>query len=561
MNILNKLFSNKEIKEIKLPIISEMVDRFKHFLPTNKKEENYLNEYRNWVFACVNARAEELASIDLYLENTKTDEEIENHEILNLLNDVNPNMTRYELFFGTQAFLDLVGNAYWYLARDGKKIKQIYLISPEKMFISLSKENPLEIAGYVYSNGKEKVPFEKEEILHFKNFNPKGGYPNPHKGIGIVESALWSIETDNEARNWNYSFFKNSAKPDGVLTTETSLTDIQFEKVKQSWQQAHQGSDKNGKTAILENGLKWQDISKTQKDMDFLGQRTFSRDEILALFRVPRTVIGITDDVNRANAEASDYVFAKRTVEPIMKKFVNVLNEYLLTEYDPSGNLKFRFETPVPEDRNLELQEYSLGINKWLTRNDIRREEGLIPAENGDVFYGSFSDVPQDSVPQAKTIKNPQAQSKIEKTVDSFVARLPKRNKEYKRLSEGQKSVYKDVWNKRFDQNEKLLIKDVKEYFNKQEQEVLKNLQDEFKGLKSAEYQYKAVEDIVFDKEKAVGGAISLITPHIRKFLKEGGEIAESYVDSELNMNDPNVIKFIQDRAKFFGESINDTTA
>jgi SPP1 gp7 family putative phage head morphogenesis protein len=117
------------------------------------------------------------------------------------------------------------------------------------------------------------------------------------------------------------------------------------------------------------------------------------------------------------------------------------------------------------------------------------------------------------------------------------------------------------VWNKRFDQNEKLLIKDVKEYFNKQEQEVLKNLSDEFKGLKSAEYQYKAVEDIVFDKKKAVGGAISLITPHIRKFLKEGGEMAESYVDSGLNMNDPNVIKFIQDRAKFFGESINDTTA
>jgi len=558
MDFIKNIFGKKELV---VPSFSSLVNQFKYHFSSSHKSADLLKEYKNWVYACINARAEELASIELILKKKGSDEVIESSDVLTLLNDVNPNSTKYDLFFGTQAFLDLTGNAFWYLVRDTqKKIRQIYLLSPDKMSIVTSKDNALQITGYVWTNGREQIPFTPEDIIHFKNFNPSGNQPAPHKGVGVVQGALWAIETDNEARTWNYSFFKNSAKPDGILTTESAITDAQFTRMKDQWNQAHRGSDNNGKTAILENGLKWQDISKTQKDMDFIAQRTFSRDEILSLFRVPKTVVGITDDVNRANAEASDYVFARRTIKPLMKSFVTVLNEYLLPYFDT--NLYFEFEDPTPEDRLAEIQEYTNGFGKWLSRNDIRREEGLTPSENGDVFYSQFSEVVSDNVvePVQKTAQRVSAKTKVDKTIEDFIATLPKK-KTLRRLSVGQKDMYKDSYLKRFDANEKALIKDVKAYFADQEKEVLENLEQEYRGLKPKEYKLKGVNDVIFDKQKALATGISLITPHIRKFLSEGAEMADAFTGGTYNPNSPEALNFIKERAKFFSESINDTTA
>lgn len=568
MNIFQKLLGSSEEKGFKLPIVgttSSMINGLRHFLPTSKTDATYMKEYKNWVFTCVNARSEEMASIDIILKNKKTGEIIDSHEILTLLHDVNPNSTMYELFFATQAFKDLCGNAYWYLARDkdGKgDIKQIYLISPEKMSIVFDKANPLNIIGYMYGSGTDAVPFGKEEILHFKNFNPWGNYPNPHKGVGIVESALWAIETDNESRNWNYSFFKNNAKPDGIISTEATLSDSAFARLKEQWQQTYGGASNHGKTALLDGGLKWQDISKTQSDMDFIAQRTFSRDEILSIFRVPKTVVGITDDVNRANAEASDYVFAKRTVKPLMTSFVTTLNEYLLQESYPDVELSFK--DPVPVDRVAKVQEFSLGINKWLTRNDIRKEEGLDLSENGDIFYGGAFDVPIDTVPVAKqapksVVKEKSNGDVLDKKVDDFIASLPKKTI-YRQLSTVQKTIYKEIYLKRFDDNEKKLIKDVKSYFRTQEAEVLENLKSEYSDLKAINFKLKGVDDVLFNEANAIKTGISLITPHIRNFLKDGAELADSVTNHDSNLNNTDTAKFITERSKFFAVTINDTT-
>jgi len=555
-------------KTVKLPIISELINNTRFYLPSSKGDENYLKEYKNWVYACINARAEEIASIELYIENEKTGEKTEQSPLFDLLNDVNPTTTRYELFFATQAFLDLCGNAYWYLARDndGKgKIREIYLISPDKMHIITDKANPIKVEGYVYANAKEKIPFATNEILHFKNFNATAKYPNPHKGMGVVEAALWAIETDNEARNWNYSFFKNSAKPDGILTTEQVMGDEQFKRLKTQWDQEFRGASKTGKMALLENGTKWQDISKTQKDMDFVAQRTFSRDEILSIFRTPKTVVAITDDVNRANAEASDYVFAKRTVRPLMERFVTTLNEYLLSEFETDKNKKIEFVNPIPEDRLATITEYTNGMNKWLSRNDIRRREGLEPTENGDVFYAPFGDSPVDTAPVVKkieakpvTVKDVKA-SPVDKAVDMFIAKLPKK-KEMRRLSTALKNVYIELFVKRFDKNEKALMKDVSKYFKDQEEEVQDNLKEEVKGLQPKEYRFKGIDDILFNDKRAITTGISLITPYIRLFLKEGGEMADAQTGGDFNINHADSAKFIQERSKFFAETINITT-
>lgn len=549
-------------------------------------KRQYLLEYKNWVAACVTARAEEVGNIELILYKGKGKDRVvvEEHEALDLLDRVNDGMTRHELFLATQSFKDLDGNAFWYLARDGQDgkgtIQAIYPMRPDKVTLVISKENPLQVEGYVFmqSDG-QKIPLQPTEVLHHKTFNPLGYHPFPHRGMGVVEMAAWAIDTDNEARNWNYNFFKNSARPDGLLTTagDSSMDEDEYKRLQEEWQTKHGGSDNSHKVAILGGGLKWTDISRSQKDMDFTGQRTFSRDEILSIFRVPKSIIGITDDVNRANAEASVYVFALRTVKPLMQQLVDTLNEFYLPLFGDEA-LKFDFKSPVTEDRKADIEEYQRGLQDgWLSINEVRKIEGLPVVEGGDTLYmplnyQAVGTVPAEEAAPKKSIEKsekPESQKSIaEKAIDKItkqktVGKLPAAKKLYqiKHLSVEAKDQYIGIWKANLAKNNEPLIKKLKVYFDKQEKEVLANVRQELKGFERTEFKYKALSDFVFSEDEQVQAGISFITPFLKEYIKIAGEAAMVLIGgTKFDPNTEDLQKFVATRAQFFTESINGTT-
>jgi HK97 family phage portal protein len=581
MNILQRIFNGTSKAVAQIPFSASILQRFAMRNSTGAlTTKNYVNEYRNWVYACVQSRSEEIGNIKLRLFDG--DKEVHKHELLDLLNSVNPYMTKHELFEATQAFKDLQGNAFWYLARDGGdgkigKIREIYVLKPDAMRIVPSTANPLQVSEYIFKQPDgQTIRFSKEQILHHKNFDPRANHPFPYIGMGIVEAAAYPIDTDNEARVWNLNFFRNGARPDGVLIAdgEAASDPDQQQRIREEFAEEYQGSANAHKLAVLTGGIKYQELTRNQKDMDFYNGRIFSRDEILSLFKVPKSIIGITDDVNRANAEASVYVFALHTIKPLMQKLIDTLNETIVKEY--GDNLRLDFHSPVPEDRVSKTAEYTAGFNIWLSRNDIRRMEGLPETENGDVIYGQFGEEEQDRTPKPtktasteapthKTDTKQETKSIGEEVVAKFAAKLPvsnfKKNETRKGIDQEIKSELIDSWNKRGESNTKVLSRKVRNYFAVQEKEVQENLARELKGLKSPEYKYKGIEDMLFDAEKSVASAISLITPFIRQYIKESGKIGNDAARGDGFKDDTERIsKFAEDRSKYFANTINETT-
>jgi capsid portal protein len=72
-----------------------------------------------------------------------------------------------------------------------------------------------------------------------------------------------------------------------------------------------------------------------QQDLDFLNSRKFSRDEILAMWRVSPGIIGAVENVNRSNLEAGFYIHAVVNIRPRIRQFVRQLNASLVSFYDP----------------------------------------------------------------------------------------------------------------------------------------------------------------------------------------------------------------------------------
>ena len=66
------------------------------------------------------------------------------------------------------------------------------------------------------------------------------------------------------------SFFQNSANPSGVIQLEGDLDEDEVRDLAQSWKQAHQGIGQANLPAVLTGGAKFNPISITPEDAQFL---------------------------------------------------------------------------------------------------------------------------------------------------------------------------------------------------------------------------------------------------------------------------------------------------
>lgn len=591
--------------QMKTPFTTNVFDKYNLAYDALAKKD-YIWEYRNWVFACVNARSESIGNIKLRLINQKTGDETFDHPLLDLLNKPNPMETKYDLFFGTQAFKDLDGNSFWYLARNGTNgkgdIQAIFNLKSDKVKLVIG-DNPLYVEGYVYTQPDgSRIPFKPEEILHQRMFNPNAAHPFPHRGMGIVQAAAYAIDTDNETRKWNLAFFRNAARPDGVLYNEGegTMRSEEFKRIEAEWEERHTGAEKNGKTAVLSGGMKYERVTLSQTEMDFSKQREFGRDEILSMFKVPKTVIGIADDVNRANADAAIYVYNLLTIKPLMQRVVDYINMFLMPLIDETGTYLLDFHSPISEDRAQLLDEYEMAVNTWLTVNEIRDREGLAPVEDGDTLYIPTIDQPIDSdetddetpepkksflkslgsavlekdpkvilrekkwkafeAKKKKELKPASKKATTKEIVDTYLLKMPtaKRSKSLdKSVKETYISTYKENSLIRTNNVKKSLVK----YFNQQQKEVIANLKEEMKGLEPAEYYLKGMSDILFDQSDAVSTGISLMTPFLKDWLKQSGDSAATLAGGTVfDSSTTFITNWVTNRAQFFADSITQTT-
>lgn len=367
-----------------------------------------------YVFRCVGKIAEKVASTDLQLFqiiNSKGEtKELANHPVLDLFYKPNPFQTKTEFFSITMTNLKLCGDAFWFKVRNnGGRVVELWNLRPD--YMEIVKDPTEYIKGYRFTkaDGTTSV-LMPDEIVHFK-------YPNPldeHYGISPIKSAQTRIDTETLASTYQRDFFLNNARPDAVLKSPNIITDAMKQEAKGHWGSQHRGPGNNSKIAILDGGLEYQQISVTQREMDYIESMKFTRDDILVAFGVPKPVLGITEDVNRANGETGMYIFLSETVKPDLTKLYEKANEMLVIP-DFGENLFVDYKDPTPENREQTLREYENGIkNGWLLINEVRQAENRPAVDGGDSLYLPLNMQPVGTLtPEQKTLMRTAFASKM----------------------------------------------------------------------------------------------------------------------------------------------------
>ncbi len=357
--------------------------------------QEYINAYGNvgWVYACVSRISSAIADAEWHLyEKGKEDEKIIDHPILDLLHFVNPYHTGMEMMEQSQTYVDLVGEAFWMIIKDrAKRPSELWVVNPNKMKVVPHEKDY--IAGYVYQNGQEQIPLETENIIHIKLPNPR----NPYRGVSPVASIMSDVEAERYSSSYNRSFFQNSAEPNGVIQFEGTLTDAQYERLRYQWNSQHRGVNNAHKVAILEGGASWQGKQVSQRDMQFRDLRQMNRDVILGAFGMPLSILGISETVNRANAESSEFTFARWVVRPRLQRIRAKLNEQFVPMFG-NDKLVLTFTDPVPQNVERNLSVADTGFKSgYVTRNEAREKLGLPAVEGGDIFLTPLSSYPESA--------------------------------------------------------------------------------------------------------------------------------------------------------------------
>lgn len=347
------------------------------------------------VYACVRILAEAVASLPLHVYEYQDDggkKLVHDHPLYYLLHDEpNPEMTSFVFRETLMSHLLIWGNAYAQIIRDGAgRVLGLYPLLPDKMEVQRDDKGNI---YYVYSRNSDENPTFKEygniklkaeDVLHIPGLGFDGliGY----SPIAMAKNAVGMTLACEE---YGASFFANGANPGGVLEHPGVLKDPS--KVRESWNSVYRGVNNAHKIAVLEEGMKYQQIGIPPEEAQFLETRKFQINEIARLYRIPPHMVGDLDKSSFSNIEQQSLEFVKYTLDPWVIRWEQSLQKSLLLPGEKGKYfIKLNVDGLLRGDYQSRMNGYAVGRqNGWFSANDIREMENMnpIPDEEGGNLY------------------------------------------------------------------------------------------------------------------------------------------------------------------------------
>ena len=346
------------------------------------------------VYACVRILSEAIASLPLHVYRYKDGgkEKVVDHPLYAILHDEpNPEMTSFVFRETLMSHLLIWGNAYAQIIRDGAgRVLGLYPLLPDKMDVQRDDKGNI---YYVYSRNSDENPMFKEygniklkaeDVLHIPGLGFDGliGY----SPIAMAKNAVGMTLACEE---YGASFFANGANPGGVLEHPGVLKDPS--KVRESWNSVYRGVNNAHKIAVLEEGMKYQQIGIPPEEAQFLETRKFQINEIARLYRIPPHMVGDLDKSSFSNIEQQSLEFVKYTLDPWVIRWEQSLQRSLLLPGEKGKYfIKLNVDGLLRGDYQSRMNGYAVGRqNGWFSANDIREMENMnpIPDEEGGNLY------------------------------------------------------------------------------------------------------------------------------------------------------------------------------
>lgn len=328
------------------------------------------------VFACVRILADTIASLPwkAYRRDSHgVPKELPSQP--KLLANPFPGFDLFQWKWMVVASMALRGNSYHYIAdRDGQGYPTSLLpLHPDTLFL---ERRPDILAWFdpLYRIMGEPVP--TEDIIHMRRFT----MPGEPWGLSPIRQAAVAIGMGLSAEEYGYRYFKESANPSGTLSTDMDLDDAAITRQQKNWIASHGG---RRLPAVLTNGFKWETMSISPEESQFLETRQFQRSEICMMFGVPPILIGDTKETTAWGTGVEQITLGAVTYT--FRAWTSCI-ESVLSSCLPRGQfVMFDYNSLLRGDIETRFKAYAEGIQgTFLTPNEVRSFEQMDPVAGGD---------------------------------------------------------------------------------------------------------------------------------------------------------------------------------
>ena len=322
-----------------------------------------------WVYRCIDAIAGNQARLPVigHGHNSPHGPIVNDDDVLQLLNSrSNPGedafVFRYRL--SSQLLMSTRGAFVEMIRGKGGQVVALNLLPPQhtspvpdpKNFVK-SFEVRMPGGGFEY--------VKPEDVLWFRHPHPL----DPYLSLTPMESAGIAIEIENLSKFYNRNFLLNDGRPGGLLVVRGDMDEDDKEELRSRFRG---NIARAGAVTVVasEEGVDFVDTAASPRDAAYTEMRQITKEEILAAFGVPESVIGNASGRTFSNAAEELRVFWMETMQPHLEMLARGLDSL-------SPELYFAFDTKhVPililakqEREQYLMNEFQQGL---ITANEYR---------------------------------------------------------------------------------------------------------------------------------------------------------------------------------------------
>jgi HK97 family phage portal protein len=514
-----------------------------------------LQAYKGWVYKAANTRAARIAEIDLQVVEVRalkdgTEERVPLpfHPVYDILGrggrNRRPNPLETTETFKRILEIDLcvTGNCYWVKVRDSSRVterggipREIWRVRPDRMLPVIDLTTGL-IAGwgFIPFGSGAKATWPAEDVIQFKYPNPL----DPYMGLSPIMANAHAINIDVFNRLYQQRFFEQGALATVVLSSEDNITEADAKEMLEIFKLRHAGEKNAWLPIIAGNGVKVTPITVSNRDLEAIKLFEWSEEDVLSIYGVSKTQLGLAGDVNLSNAHALDVAFNKNVIKPELTLIEHQLEADLLPDYPDRGDdawLEVDFENPVPGDRDFELRETeALRRLGDMTTNESRERHRLPPftGRYGDMVQIPFSavlaDPNSDELPSLDDVDE-EDDSKDE-VDDGEEAPRAVWIREVRAPTEDERTAMWHAWSKRADRWDRRVASLVRREFGRQARIAARLVKQLARSARSID-----IEDLV---QQAIGQAAddamrSMFGDVLARLIRREGKLALQQVGSE----------------------------
>ncbi len=374
---------------------------------------------------CAEVLSNSMGVLPLYIMNEKSKERLEEHRLGRVLwGRANEAMTSFDYNRLMLCNQILRGNAYAWICRDRRTGYPLELIPLPPDYVTIRFDGAGHL-WYVFTHPVtgEVTWLRNEDVLHYKAYSEDG-----IEGISVLRRASLTLDTARAAQQYENSVWHSGGQPSGILTTDSDLGDYEEtqpdgtkvvidpkEQVRQAWEAIHRGPGNAFRVAVLDLGLKYQPISMTNTDAQFVESNEVRVADVCRFFGVPLHLAYAGKQSYQSN-EQNGIEYVNYTLLGYETQWDQEDTYKLLLAGERAGRVRIKRELKVFLKGDTAAQAAWLQAMRILgayNADEIRALDDRPAIPGGSAYYASLNYVPQELWPILSLIRALGAQADL----------------------------------------------------------------------------------------------------------------------------------------------------